>query len=786
MHLFRKLICVSLAAAMLLCAALPALAAPGDATVFRDDYSGNTEISMNSLGYYDGHIYIFSYDSRYGIWNDAEGKLDIHELDNPLFTGNGEGDAAAEDLDENETRYTNFYGAISGDDGIYFLFSTSKAIEEEDAYNNQFEAMNLYKADVAEDGTLSLPEDAEPVEMEWDDMVDEYDDSSYPNNLSTPRVRNGQLVGICYMDSGDRAIAVLDVEDGSCTLITPQPEADSYLNGWCFYQDNQVILNYTSYSGETNGTALHLLDLDTEEETPLCTIADKAFFSMVYDENADMLYFGCNGELCRMKGTDTTTVESIAALTVDNGDSQCTFLTDDGRYLAGDYQTAVLRGTDPSQRAEISLTVYSGYNSYVQNAAYTFANTHSNVEVVMATSYEDIVQAMMNRSDAVDIYVLSASDAGYAALLERGYLAELDSSAKISEFVKSVYPGMQDVLVRDGKVVALPVEINTNCMSYSPKAAEALGVTEIPTSWLELLRFLAEDAPALLESHPDYAILPTYNTAEDARYQLFNQMIQDYMLYLEKEDVEFAFDTELMHSLLEAFEKIDFTKFGLLEDYDDESYSYSSDDEKTLFSTWGSVDCRVYNMVSTNTLPLMLSLGQEDSPRLLADMAVAFVNPYSKNPEAAIEYLETVLSGMDQVFITDICPDQNEPVVNAYYEQSIQNMNEYLDSLKQQIADCTDEDEKADLEEQLASQEQYIEEYTKNNAYEASEESIAKYREYGDKLRVTEYFGIDFYGTGDDDSMYGLMSQYLQGAIDANTLLQKLDKTVKMMILEKQ
>ena len=34
--------------------------------------------------------------------------------------------------------------------------------------------------------------------------------------------------------------------------------------------------------------------------------------------------------------------------------------------------------------------------------------------------------------------------------------------------------------------------------------------------------------------------------------------------------------------------------------------------------------------------------------------------------------------------------------------------------------------------------------------------------------------------------MYGLMSQYLQGAIDANTLLQKLDKTVKMMILEKQ
>lgn len=74
--------------------------------------------------------------------------------------------------------------------------------------------MELYKAEVAEDGTLSLPEDAEPVEMEWDDMVDEYDNSSYPNGLSNPQIRGGKLVGSTYLDSGDRAIAVLDVEDG--------------------------------------------------------------------------------------------------------------------------------------------------------------------------------------------------------------------------------------------------------------------------------------------------------------------------------------------------------------------------------------------------------------------------------------------------------------------------------------------------------------------------------------------------------------------------------------------
>ena len=423
----------------------------------------------------------------------------------------------------------------------------------------------------------------------------------------------------------------------------------------------------------------------------------------------------------------------------------------------------------------------------MQNAAYTFGNTHSNVEVVMATSYEDVVQAMMNQSDAVDIYVLSVSDPGYAALLERGYLADLSSSDKITNFVNSVYPGLQDVLIRDGKVVALPVELYTSCMSYSPKAAEALGVTELPTSWLELFRFLAEDAPALLESHEGYNILPTYNTAEDMRNQLFTQMFQDYMLYLEKEDVEFAFDTDLMHSLLDAFEKIDFTKLGLMEDYDDDdSVSYSSDDDKTLFSTWGTVDCQMYNMTSTSTLPLMLSLGTEDSPRLRAEMSVAFVNPYSKNQEAAIEYLETTVDGMEQTFIIDLCPDQNEPVLNAYYEQNIQSMKEYKDSLEQQIAECTDEDEKAALQEQLESQQQYIDEYTKNNAYDASEESIAKYREYGDKLRAAEYFGVDIYSESDKDSMYSQMTQYLQGAIDATTMLQKLDKTVKMMILEKQ
>ena len=785
MHLFRKLISAALATATLLCAALPALAAPGDATVFRDDYSGSSEISLNSIAYYNGRIYIFSYDNRYGIWNDAEGKLDLYELNNTLFTGSG--DTESEDLDEGETRYTNFNGAISGDDGIYFLFATSKTIEEDGSYDSQFETMELYKAEVAEDGTLSLPEDAEPVEMEWDDMVDEYDNSSYPNGLTNPRIRGGKLVGSIYLDSGDRAIAVLDVEDGSCTLIDLQPDDECYLNSWCFYQDGSVLLNYGHYTEETSESVLHTLNLETEEEAPLCTVTGKSIYSMVYDEAKDTLYFACNGELCRMKGADASTIESISALAVNNGDGQPTFLTDDGRYLTGDYQTVVLRGTDPSPRAEISLTVYSSYNSYVQNAAYTFGNTHSNVEVVMATSYEDVVQAMMNQSDAVDIYVLSVSDPGYAALLERGYLADLSSSDKITNFVNSVYPGLQDVLIRDGKVVALPVELYTSCMSYSPKAAEALGVTELPTSWLELFRFLAEDAPALLESHEGYNILPTYNTAEDMRNQLFTQMFQDYMLYLEKEDVEFAFDTDLMHSLLDAFEKIDFTKLGLMEDYDDDdSVSYSSDDDKTLFSTWGTVDCQMYNMTSTSTLPLMLSLGTEDSPRLRAEMSVAFVNPYSKNQEAAIEYLETTVDGMEQTFIIDLCPDQNEPVLNAYYEQNIQSMKEYKDSLEQQIAECTDEDEKAALQEQLESQQQYIDEYTKNNAYDASEESIAKYREYGDKLRAAEYFGVDIYSDSDKDSMYSQMTQYLQGAIDANTMLQKLDKTVKMMILEKQ
>ena len=785
MHLFRKLISAALATVMLLCAALPALAAPGDATVFRDDYSGSSEISLNSIAYYNGRIYIFSYDNRYGIWNDAEGKLDLYELNNTLFTGSG--DTESEDLDEGETRYTNFNGAISGDDGIYFLFATSKTIEEDGSYDSQFETMELYKAEVAEDGTLSLPEDAEPVELEWDDMVDEYDNSSYPNGLTNPRIRGGKLVGSIYLDSGDRAIAVLDVEDGSCTLIDLQPDDECYLNSWCFYQDGSVLLNYGHYTEETSESVLHTLNLETEEEAPLCTVTGKSIYSMVYDEAKDTLYFACNGELCRMKGADASTIESISALAVNNGDGQPTFLTDDGRYLTGDYQTVVLRGTDPSQRAEISLTVYSSYNSYVQNAAYTFGNTHSNVEVVMATSYEDVVQAMMNQSDAVDIYVLSASEPGYAALLERGYLADLSSSDKITNFVNSVYPGLQDVLIRDGKVVALPVELYTSCMSYSPKAAEALGVTELPTSWLELFRFLAEDAPALLESHEGYNILPTYNTAEDMRNQLFTQMFQDYMLYLEKEDVEFAFDTDLMHSLLDAFEKIDFTKLGLMEDYDDDdSVSYSSDDDKTLFSTWGTVDCQMYNMTSTSTLPLMLSLGTEDSPRLRAEMSVAFVNPYSKNQEAAIEYLETTVDGMEQTFIIDLCPDQNEPVLNAYYEQNIQSMKEYKDSLEQQIAECTDEDEKAALQEQLESQQQYIDEYTKNNAYDASEESIAKYREYGDKLRAAEYFGVDIYSDSDKDSMYSQMTQYLQGAIDANTMLQKLDKTVKMMILEKQ
>jgi len=77
----------------------------------------------------------------------------------------------------------------------------------------------------------------------------------------------------------------------------------------------------------------------------------------------------------------------------------------------------------------------------------------------------------------------------------------------------------------------------------------------------------------------------------------------------------------------------------------------------------------------------------------------------------------------------------------------------------------------------------YRKEYEDNYKYAASAESIAQYRTYADRLKITPYLGL---GRDNAQEFYTLVSQFTDGQIDADAFIKNIDKKLQMMMLEGQ
>lgn len=759
MKMFTRLTAFFTAALMLL-AALPALAAPGDGVIFRQE---DADFGFNNMAYYDGVVYLSDYGENIYSWNSETGEMVAHPI--PEELSQYEGDV-----------YTSYRRLISGDDGLYLLYELRTNDEDGDS---AFEKMLLYRVS-AENGETTF--NAEPIEMSWDDLVEEYDDYSYARDLSQAYIKDGKLIGQTYNSAGNSVVAVVDIEDDDVELV----EAE-YMTGMCAYTEGKVLISLRDYTGDDSEVSVAVLDLDSgdmEELAALETIGWSSPSGMVYDEETDTLYYALNGELYRAVHLDFSAAESIAALNVDSWSDSPAILTEDKYYVCSDYQTVIIRNTDPAQRSDKSITVYTGYSEAMEQAYYDFTAANPDVEVVQINNYEDITQAMMNQSTAVDVYVVSVDSQEYGAIFKRGYMAELNDSEIISGFVGSTYPQLQKVLVNDSGVVAVPIEMWTNCMCYNPLAFEALGLTEddVPTSWPEFLALLQRLPEIIGDS--GVPVVDLYYTQGELKSTLFYQIINDYMLYLQQDGVEFAFNTDVLRNVLTELDKVDFAALGLPEDYEDVDGVYTISDEAEtgpLFNTYSDVTCESYAYVQKNSRPMPMAMEADGQPIIRTNLTVAFVNPYSENRELAIEYLECAVNRIEPVMCTNMCPDRSEPVENSYFQEALDSIDESIASIEEEMAKAEDDQTREEWQQQLDDMTQWRAEYEQSYRWTASPESIEFYRGYAQYIVPSQYIGFDDEAS---QEFYSLISQYEEGAIDLDTFLTNIDKKIRMMVLE--
>ena len=629
------------------------------------------------------------------------------------------------------------------------------------------------------DGKATL-EECDIPRLDWSCMIEDYGDYSYSRWAQNAFCSGDNLYIQTYDDDGNPLLLLFDLTTGQ-----PREHYIQDLSGMAPAGDGKLLVSQYVWGDE----AVHFGFYDPASESieiradyPVDTTSYNLPQSICYRQDNDTLYYTFAGEIWAAPGFDFDAAIAVNDCPVDGGSDRAGQMTEDGFMLIYDYETVVLRNTDPAARSEITLYVkdYS-YNDAIEKAYYDFTNRHGDISMVISRNGQpgDILQAMMNRDGSFDIYAMDMSLSQYNAVFQRGFMAELNGSEKLTGKVDSMYPAVSEALKKDGVLYAIPLNAYGYAMGVRPSAMEKLGLTmdDMPTTWDGFFDFLNE-LPEKLEG-TEVRAFDSWYEQRDLRMQLFGNILMSYQNYINAGEAEYAFNTPLLKGLLNRLYEIDMDGLEVNEsNYDEETESWydNYDGREALFSDSVSTVMQSYSEGE----PLLLSFGEEE-PRAAFNMQVAFVNPFSEHVAESIEYLETVIDNLNQQSQYTFYPDCDEPLRYPDFEEYKENLAKWLEEAKEAI-EKADEEEKEDYEEHI----KYLEEELANvddTYWMFSPKAIASYKARAPYLSPVTYdFTNDL--TDDDENFYSLIQRFYDDDLTIEELLTAIDKKVQMMRLE--
>lgn len=654
------------------------------------------------------------------------------------------------------------------------------------------ERILLVEVVFGEDGALSL---GEIIDFE-DQLLVDYGDGSWgyrdlQSSCSVGRV----LYGLSYGENGREMLAV-DLDAGTVEAMTL--DMDGEVQGMSPYTEGKLLLVASDYNQDPVVTTLSIYDIESEEVTALGEMPRDGWqvpSGICYDAARGKVYYVLAGSVWRMDVTDEGfgEPEEFGDMPLESyGDSRAVLMDD--LYILSSYDGVVGRDVTldklPEQRLHV---VNSNYSEGIKQAYYSFTDAHPEYMVSMSRSMEmdALLSNMMNRASDVDIYTISSTQEAFNALMNRGFMAELGGSDTLRAAVEAMYPAVKDAAMKDGEVFALPMDGYIDSMTINKtllKEKFGFADEDMPQDWPALLDLVAKLSDGRMLELPETSLLGPYYTKNDTRMSLFYKMLGDYFLWLDADEANLARGTEVLLTLCEKFEAIDW-----------DGFSFRDEDEEE--GAWGGMAMSIASSVAMeyvpenvvfgqNSLNLYNSFGSEDqqetvalavvpgeAPKLGMTVSFAFVNPFSQHREAAIEYLEYAWNATGEREKMSLTPDRNEPVLSPYYEESIEMMTQSLEDMRKALENAADEETREMMAQDIANQEEWLKAYEEEGRYDVSPKAIEKYRSFDEHFAVAR---SSVWSSGSGEQVH----QYLDGAITAQQLAAELEKTLQMRRME--
>ncbi len=758
------------------CAA--ALAAPGDGAMYAEEFidpdTGRPVYAYDgSTAELDGAFYTL-YDARLYRWTPGEAEPTLFCGLPPIPAGT---EYLREDLSaEVAAKLSEAVTHIAGGDGALWAFN-DYALRV-----GTIDADGLRWLPLALDTSVLSPEEAQYL------------------RVSRCWVREGALeclANLADASEGMRAMAVLrfDLRTGAATK-TALPDALMT----CPYKPGSYLA-YTAVYDEKQGKIVStLLSVDgaTGERTALPQTmpgAEYAIGGLSYDAAADRICYAHQGEIWgSAAGAPFVSLAYLPVAAVYD-DAQAWQLPGD-RYAINSGGLYV-RSVDPQYKPQRTLRLSGVWNDKVYDR---FVKTHPEVPAIIAeyneTSATEVAQAMREGTSDIDIYAMTA-DPGWRALIDKGFVADLSISEKLTADVARMYPAMRSVLEDDaGKLRGYPVFVYGNTWSVDEKLWARFDMGPLPTTYDALLDCWLRWDAEFAEANPELGFLQGgYD-----RFTITNLLLRDYIRRYEQPGQPLDLNTPLLHDLLAKIEQLDFgdwaerNKNGEVNDEYNEwinrpmllsaygSQNLTSNPEETPIYATDSEDVKESNVLhSVPMLPPVFVAGEE--PMIEGQMQVLFISAASSNPEAALDYLEGAVVAGDMGVAYLAHPDRNEPLLRDDYAKERKQYEGYLADERERMTTLTDPLERKRAEEYIDFCERWLAD-AEGNKWMISPGAIRNMRAYAPYLRFGERASLLDYSGGGMAFMMELLDRYIAGQMTLDAFLKELDNKLRMVSLE--
>ena len=264
---------------------------------------------------------------------------------------------------------------------------------------------------------------------------------------------------------------------------------------------------------------------------------------------------------------------------------------------------------------------------------------------------QEFYSSLMAGDDSVDVYILSLGSATVQSIMKQGGYVPLSDSAEIREYLDRCFDWVEDcALTPYGEIWMLPLHFSTWALWYVPETFEKYGLTP------ENVRYLSDfcyTITMLNEVHTDdYA---------DVRAQIWESslVLQYESVFCDYENGAADFDNDEFRSLMDLM----WSGFDMNKGEDHPFFERFLDEDDRIrlslreyrVSPWNVPVHEIFALESIDT-QLESTTDPEawralPNPRLdervetnLFGCTCAIVNPYGKNRELAVEYLEAIAS----------------------------------------------------------------------------------------------------------------------------------------------